>query len=335
MYRPLSIGVALALMLTFSTVSADVNVYSFRQPFLVKPLFGAFTQQTGIPVNVVFAKKGLLERLRREGRNSPADLVLTVDIGRLNDLVASNLVQPFNSKSVNAHIPPQYRHPDGLWTGLTTRARIIVTSKDRIKPGEIRDYQDLADPKWRGRICTRSGKHPYMVALTAARIAHEGVQSARHWLTGLKANLARKPQGNDRAQVRAIKEGVCDIAVINHYYMGKMLTDNKQAAWAESVDVVFPGQNGRGTHVNVSGAAVTRHAPNAAHALKLLEFLTDDQAQRIYAEVNTEYPIKRGVPWSKLLAAWGPYKADDLSLAKVADYRRAAIKMADEVGYDQ
>ena len=314
--------------------SNEVNVYSYRKPQLIDPMFEVFTEQTGIKVNSVFAKKGMLERLKSEGRNSPADLVFTVDIGRLSDIKDAGLTQPVDRVQVNGNIPTHYRDPEGHWFGLTTRARIIVTSKDRVKPGEITTYEQLIDANWKGRICTRSGKHPYMVALTASMIAHHGEAEAKKWLAGLKSNLARKPQGNDRAQVKAIKEGECDLAVINHYYMVKMLKDPEQVAWANAVNMVFPNQDGQGTHMNVSGMALTRHAPNKANAIKLMEFLASAQGQEMYVQKNGEYPAKAGVPLSALQNSWGSFKADSLSLAVVADHRAAAIRLADEVGYN-
>ncbi len=314
--------------------AADVNVYSYRQPFLIKPLFDAFTKQTGIKVNTVYAKKGLVERLKNEGANSPADLIFTVDIGRLTDAFDAGVTQAVDSPTLNANVPTQYRSADGHWYGLTTRARVIVASKERVKEGEITTYEELSDPKWQGRICTRSGKHAYSVALTAAMIAHHGEAKAKDWLTGLKANLARKPQGNDRAQAKAIKEAQCDLAVINHYYMAKMMRDAKQSAWADAIYLIFPNQQDLGTHLNVSGMALTKGAPNKANAIKLMEFLSGDLAQRMYAEENSEYPVKAGVPWSGLLASWGKFKADTVALDQVAKHRSDAIKMADEVGYD-
>jgi iron(III) transport system substrate-binding protein len=335
---PPAVAVIAALMtgaLAFSAhANEEVNVYSYRQPFLIKPMFEAFTRETGIDVNVVYAKKGLVERLNQEGANSPADLIFTVDIGRLTEAVKAGVTQPADNPALQANIPPQYQDPGRQWFGLTARARIIVTSKDRVKPGEIATYEGLADPKWKGRICTRSGKHAYMVALTAGMIAHHGEAKAQEWLRGVKANLARKPQGNDRSQVKAIMEGVCDVAVINHYYMGKMMANKDQAAWAASVNMVFPNQQSYGTHMNVSGMALTRSSPNKNNALKLMVFLSDDLAQQMYAEQNFEYPIKQGVPWSGLLQSFGSYKADDLSLAKIAMHRKTASKMADKVGYD-
>lgn len=314
--------------------NGEVNVYSYRQPFLIKPMFDAFTRKTGTVVNMVYAKEGLVERLIQEGDNSPADLIFTVDIGRLTDAVNAGVTQPVSSETLDVNVPPQYRAPDGNWYGLTTRARIIVASKERVKPGQITSYEELADPKWKGRICTRSGKHAYMVALTASMIAHHGEEYAEKWLSGVKENLARKPQGNDRAQVKAIKEGVCDLALINNYYMGKMVNNEEQSAWADAVNIIFPNQDGVGTHMNVSGVALTKSAPNREQAVALMEFLSDDLAQQMYAEQNFEYPVKEGVPWSGLLQSWGPFRADDLGLAEIASYREAASKLADKVGYD-
>jgi iron(III) transport system substrate-binding protein len=327
-------GALAAVLLGSNLAAADVNVYSYRQPFLIKPLFDAFTQETGIQVNTVYAQTGLVERLKSEGANSPADLIFTVDIGRLTDAVKAEVTQAVDNATLNANIPSPYRADNGHWYGLTTRARVIVASKERVKPGEISTYEELADPKWKGRICTRSGKHPYMVALTASMIAHHGEAKAKAWLSGLKANLARKPQGNDRSQAQAIKEGQCDIALINHYYMAQMMRDQEQSAWAEAVYLIFPNQNGRGTHLNVSGMALTKGAPNKADAIKLMEFLSGDLAQRIYAEDNTEYPVKPGVPWPDLLTSWGRFKADTMALDQVAQYRAEAVKLTDEVGYD-
>ncbi len=317
---------------------SEVNLYSYRQPFLIQPMLDAFTKETGIKVNVVYAKKGMLERLKAEGENSPADAVLTADIGRLNDMVEAGVLQPVHSDALERNIPAQYRHPDGLWFGLTTRARVIFASRDRVGTEEVLTYEDLADPKLKGRVCTRSGKHVYMVSLIASVIAHAGEDKAEQWLRGVKDNLARKPQGNDRAQAKAIHEGICDVAVANTYYMGKMATNEdkpEQKAWAESLRIVFPNQDDRGTHVNVSGAAVTRSAGNRENAVRLLEFLSDDYAQELYAEQNFEYPVKAGVPLHPLVASWGDFKADTIGLADVAKYRAAASKMVDRVGYDQ
>mgnify|MGYP001257046159 CR=1 FL=1 len=329
------LGLIIGLTGTVSVSQAgEVNVYSYRKPQLIDPMFAEFTKQTGIKVNSVYAKKGMLEKLQSEGRNSPADLVFTVDIGRLSDIQRAGLTQSVARTRFIADIPDNYMEPNGHWFGLTTRARIIVASKDRVAANAISTYEELADAKWKGRVCTRSGKHPYMVALTASMIAHKGIAGARTWLSGLRDNLARKPQGNDRAQVKAIKEGVCDIAVINHYYMAKMVKDPKQALWAEAVNVIFPNQSGRGTHMNVSGVALTKYAPNKENAIKLMAFLASETGQEMYAQKNAEYPVKPGIAWSDLQNSWGSFKEDSLSLAAVADNRAAAIKLADEVNYN-
>jgi len=315
----------------------EVNVYSYRQEFLMEPLYKAFTDETGIIVNSVYLKKGLIERLVQEGENSPGDIILTVDIGRLTDAVAAGVTQSLENEILSDNIPENYRDPDGHWFGLTSRARMIVASTDRINPDEITSYEDLADEKFAGQVCTRSGKHAYMVALTASIIAHAGPDVAEQWLAGVKNNLARKPQGNDRAQVKAIKEGECDIAVINNYYMGKMINDEKgeQQAWAKAVNVIFPNQEDRGTHMNISGIALTKAAPNKDNAIKFMEFLSTDEAQKIYAQVNYEYPVNPNVEQSELVKSWGKFKADDLALAEIASYRADASKIADKVGYDE
>ncbi len=323
---------------SWSAETGEVNLYSYRQPFLIQPILDAFTEQTGLQVNVVYAKKGMLERLKAEGDNSPADLVLTADVGRLNDMVEAGVLQPVSSDILERNIPARYRDPDGQWYGLTMRARVILASKDRVAPGAVTTYEDLADPKLKGRVCTRSGKQVYMVSLIASVIAHAGEDQAEEWLRGVKANLARKPQGNDRAQAKAVYEGVCDVAVANTYYVGKMATNEKkpeQKAWAEAIRVVFPNQKDRGTHVNISGAAVTKSAKNRENAIKLLEFLSEDYAQKLYAEQNFEYPVKEGVALHPLVASWGPFKADSIGLSEVAKHRAAASRMVDRVGYDQ
>jgi len=324
------------LVLGAATVPAadEVNVYSTRQAFLIQPLFDAFTAHTGTPVNVVFAKEGLAERLRAEGENSPADLVFTADIGHLTDLVDLDVVQPVSNQTLESVIPVSFRHPDGKWFGLTLRGRVIYASKDRVPEGAVASYDDLVDPRWKGRVCTRRGDHAYQVALLAAMIAERGEAAARAWLDGLKANLARKPQGNDRAQVKAIMEGVCDLALGNTYYMGKMLDDAEQRPWAEAAYIIFPNQDGAGTHMNLSGVAMTKSAPNREAAIELLEFLVSDDAQGLYAEVNHEYPVKDDVAWSDLLRSWGTFRMDTLDMEDVARHRDQALMMVNEVGYN-
>lgn len=326
---------ALSLILLSSTGYAEeVNVYSYRQPFLVEPLFEQFTETTGIKVNVVFSKKGLNERLEQEGRNSPADLIFTVDIGRLFDATEKDLTQPVNLEKLNENIPAQYRDPDGHWFGLTTRTRSIFASKERADLSKIKNYEDMSKPEWKGRICTRSGKHPYNLALIASMIAHNGEEQTKEWLKGVKANLAQKPQGNDRSQVKAIKEGVCDISLGNNYYYGNMLMDEEQKSWAEAVHITFPNSENRGTHVNISGMAMAKYAPNKAAAEKLMIFLSEETAQKIYSEQNFEYPVNPKVAPSKMINSWGEFKSDTLPLVEIAKLRKQAAQLVDQVGFD-
>ncbi len=326
---------ALALMGTALPALADeVNVYSHRQPELIQPLIDAFTAETGIAVNVAFVEKGMVERLEAEGDRSPADLVLTVDIARLMQVVDAGVTQAVQSDVLEANIPAEYRDPGDQWYGLTARARIIYASKDRVQPGEVTTYEDLASEKWKGRICTRSGTHDYNVGLTAAVLAHHDAAYTESWLQGVKANLARKPDGGDRDQVKAIWAGECDISVGNTYYMGQMLADDEQKAWAESVNVVFPTFEAGGTHMNISGVAMTKSAPNKEAALKLMEWLSSDAAQKIYAETNHEFPVKPGVERSALVAGWGEFTPDALSLADVAAKRADALKLIETVDFD-
>ena len=312
----------------------EVNIYSYRQPELIKPLTDAFTEETGINVNVAFLAKGMVERLQAEGDRSPADVVLTVDISRLAAVVNAGLTQPVESDVLDANVPDSYRDPEDHWYGLTTRARIVYASKDRVAEGEVTTYEDLADPKWAGRICTRSGTHAYNVALVSAILHHHGEEAAKTWLEGMKSNLARKPQGNDRAQVKAIWAGECDISVGNTYYMGKMLKDDEQKAWADSVNIVFPTFEDAGTHVNISGVAMTKASPNPVNALKLMEFLTSPTAQEIYATANFEYPIAPGTEADPLVQGWGGFDADTVNLMTLAGKRADAIKLIESVDFD-
>ena len=331
------VTVAMTLVAAPSHADGEVNLYSYRQPFLIEPMLEEFTKQTDTKVNVVFAKKGMVEKIKAAGDNNPADAVLTVDIGRLDALHKAGLLEAVDSAVLSEAIPANLRHPDGLWFGLTTRARLALTSKDRVKPGELSTLADLADPKFKGRICPRSGKHVYNVALIASVIAHEGEAAAEQWLAGVRDNLARKPQGNDRAQAKGIHEGMCDVAISNHYYMGKMATNEKkpeQKDWANAVNVQFLDQNGRGNHVNISGAALIKGAKNRDNAVALLEFLAGDTAQNMYATVNFEFPVKAGIKTDPLVESWGPFKSDTLSLQEIANHRAAATKLVDKTSFD-
>ena len=328
---------ALAASQAHAAGPGEVNVYSYRQPYLIEPLLKEFTEATGIEVNVIFAEKGLIERIEAEGRNSPADVLLTVDIGNLTQATASGIAQPIHSTTLDAAIPHAYRAEDDRWFGLTRRARVVYASKERVKQNSI-TYEELADPKWRGKICVRSGHHVYNIALIASMIAHHGEAWTEEWLRGVKANLARKPAGNDRLQVKGVYAGECDIAVGNTYYMGAMLKNDKepeQKAWAESVNILFPNSDDRGTHVNVSGAVMAKYAPHKDNAVALVEFLASDRGQELYADVNNEYPVKEGVAWSPLVKSWGEFKPDPISLDEIAALRKTASELVDRVGFDE
>lgn len=327
---------ALVALGTSAMSWAEVNVYSLRQEFLIKPMLEEFTKETGIPVNVVYVKDGLVEKLKQEGLFSKADVILTVDISRLEELVEAGVTQPFVSDVVNNNIPAHLRGEN--WAALTTRARAIYTSKERVgKLPASFTYQDLAKPELKGKVCVRSGKHAYNVSLVASMIARDGEAAAKAWLEGLKANLGQKPQGGDRDQVKAIKEGICDYSLGNSYYFGAMINNEKnpeQKEWAAAVEINFPNQETTGTHMNVSGVALAKHAPNRADALKLVEFLTGDVAQKMYAEANHEFPVKAGVARSELVASWGDFKADDLNVLDIAKHYQTALKLIDEVKFD-
>ncbi len=312
----------------------EVNIYSYREPGLIDPLLAAFTKETGIKTNVVFAKNGLIERLAAEGRNSPADLLLTNESGLLLQAAAAGVTQPLRDKVLETAIPASLRDADGNWFGLTRRARVVYASKERVKQDAI-TYEELADPKWRNKICIRSGQHTYNVALVASMIAHHGEAETEKWLTGLRDNLARRPAGGDREGVRDVQAGLCDLAVGNTYYMAQMLKNPEQKAWADAVRIIFPNAADRGTHVNISGMSLVKDAPNKANALKLMEFLVSPEAQKIYAEVNGEYPVVAGVPASPLVQSWGELHADPLPLTKIAELRKKASELIDRVQFDQ
>lgn len=329
-----TLAIALITTAIAAPALADVNIYSHRQPELIQPVLDAFTAKTGINVNTAYVEKGMVERLKAEGDRSPADLVMTVDIARLEEVVNAGVTQAVDSATLNDAIPAPFRDAGNQWFGLTSRARIVYASKDRVADGEVTTYEDLSSEKWKGRICTRSFTSDYNVALTSAHLAHHGAEATKTWLEGLKANLAKKPEGNDRSQVKSIWAGECDISLGNTYYMGQMLADPEQTEWANSVRIVFPVFEDGGTHMNVSGVAMTKAAPNREDALKLMEFLVSDEAQQIYAQTNHEFPIKPGVARSELVQSWGEFTPDTLTLDTLAELRPEALKLIDEVDFD-
>jgi iron(III) transport system substrate-binding protein len=312
----------------------EVNIYSYRQPELIKPLLDAFTKETGIKTNVLFLDKGLVERIQAEGENSPADVILTVDIARLTEAKEGGVTQAVNDETINKDIPANYRDPDGGWFGLTTRGRVVYASKERVKETAI-TYEELADPKWKGKICMRDAQHSYNIGLFASMIAHHGADYTETWLTGLKANLVAKPNGSDRSQAKAIFSGECDLGLANTYYLGVMMTNEKepeQKDWAGAVKILFPNAGDRGTHVNISGMAMAKNAPNKDNALKLMQFLSSGEAQKIYAEQVFEYPVLPGAEPSEIVKGFGSIKPDTLPLVEIAKNRKLASELVDKVG---
>ncbi len=312
-----------------------VNIYSYRQPFLIQPLFDAFTQQTGIEVKTVFASKGLIERVSLEGARSPVDVVLTKNFHHL-EKAGKTIAQPVSSKILTQHIPIALRGENNKWFGLTQRARVLFVSRDRVKEKHIH-YESLASPKWKGRLCMRSGQHPYNLSLFAAMQTHYGKAWTREWLKGVKANLVSKPAGNDRAQIKQIYAGKCDIALANTYYMGKMTTNEKipeQKKWALSVRLIFPTGVDFGTHVNVSGMVMAKYAPHPEAARQFMEFMVSKNAQKIYAETNYEYPARAGVEIAPLVASWGQLEADTTPLTSITKNYEKVSFLLDEVDFN-
>jgi iron(III) transport system substrate-binding protein len=338
--RSKAVAIATAAFATLFAGSAladgVVNIYSYRQPDIIKPVLDAFTAETGIKTEVLFLDKGLEDRILAEGTNSPADVILTVDIARLTNAKAKGVTQSLDDTTVNGNLPAEYRDPEGHWFGLTKRARVVYASKDRVKDTAI-TYADLADPKWKGKVCIRSGQHDYNLALFSAAIDHWGAEKTEEWMRGLKANLAHKPDGGDRPQAKAIFAGECDIALGNTYYVGLMRTNEKdpeEKDWGNAINVIFPTFENGGTHVNVSGAALAKNAPNRDNGVKLIQFLSSPTAQQIYAEQTYEYPVEPGLEPSEMVKSFGTLKADTLSLDEVAKNRKEASEMVDRVGLD-
>ena len=315
----------------------EINIYSHRQPFLINPFLDLFSQETGIKTNVVYSKKGLAQRLKAEGENSPADVILTVDIGRLYVYDDLDLLAPIDSKKLKNNIPNYLRSPDNTWFGLSKRARVIVVHNDKIAEGEITRIEDLANPKWKGKICSRPGSHVYNRGIMASVLAALGEEEAEKWAKAMVANFAKRPQGNDRAQVKAIHEGECEIALINNYYFGKLKfsEDPEQRKWADSVRLVFPNQaeGDRGAHVNISGGGIAKFSKNKEEAQKLLEFLTSEKAQKLYGEINFEYPANLKIEPGDELKSWGSFREDTLPIIKIAELAPDAQKLIDRVGW--
>jgi len=329
------LSVASIFTIAGAASAAELSIYTTREPGLIQPLLDSFTSETGIKVNTVFLKDGLVERVASEGESSPADILMTVDAGNLIDLVEKGLTQPVDSAALKEAVPEQLRDADGNWFALSMRARVVYAAKD-LDLNTI-NYEDLSDPKWKGKLCIRSGQHPYNTALIAAYIAHHGAEEAETWLAGVKDNLARKPAGGDREGAKDILGAICDIAIGNSYYVGLMRSGRggeEQKQWGDAIKVLLPTFKDGGTHVNISGAALAKHAPNKDEAVKLLEYLVSDDAQKIYAEANFEYPVKASVPADPIIAELGELKIDAKPLTEVVANRKQASELVDKVGFD-
>ncbi|MGF1605173.1 MAG: Fe(3+) ABC transporter substrate-binding protein [Rhodothalassiaceae bacterium] len=332
--------VLIGMCLLGSTLAAAqervVNIYSARHYDTDEALYDEFEAATGIKVNrLEGGSDQLIVRLRREGRFSPADILITVDAGRLWRAEQADLFQPVASESLTERIPANLRHPDNLWFGFSQRARLIFYRKGAIDPTQIQTYEDLADPELRGRVCIRSSGNIYNLSLMASLIAAKGEQAALEWAQGVVANFARRPQGGDIDQLRALGAGVCDVAVANSYYFARLMDSDasEDAAVVEAVGWVFPNQQGCGTHVNISGAGLTAHAPHRAEAIAFLEYLAGDRAQRYFAEGNHEYPAVPGVERTAPLDRLGPFKADPLNVAELGRYQALAQRLFDRAGW--
>ena len=316
-------------------LAQEVNVYTTRQPHLIEPIFEKFSEETGIEVNTLFAGSGLIERMKAEGDRSPADIYVTPDIANVKAATDEGLTQQHGVAAVEEHVPASLRDDDDHWFALTTRSRVAFASKERVEDGAITTWEDLADSKWDDRICIRPGHHSYNLTLFAAMIAHHGEEYTREWLKALKENLARKPQGNDTGQIRAVWAGECDLAIANTYYLGKMMADEESREAAEAVRVAFPSFEDGGAHMNISGGALTKHAPNPEEAKRLIEYMLSPEAQEMYAEMNYEYPVRESVELSKVVKSWGTFEPDDVPLEEIANFRDEALRLVEEVGFDQ
>lgn len=329
---------AATLLLTplLASASGEVNLYSARKEQLIKPLLDRFTEETGINVNLVTGKAdALLKRLETEGRNTPADLLITTDAGRLHRAKEAGVLKTVTSETLDTAIPENLRDPEGYWFGLSQRARPIFYVKGKVDPSELSTYEDLASAKWKGRICIRSSSNIYNQSLVASMIANDGEQQTEAWARGLVANFARPPKGGDRDQIKAAAAGQCDIAIANTYYAGAMLSgkDEEQKAAAAKMGLFWPNQEGRGAHVNVSGVGMTAAARNGENARKLMEYLVGEEAQKWYAEVNHEYPVRADVAWSEILESWGEFKADTLNLSRLGELNGDAVRLMDRAGW--
>jgi iron(III) transport system substrate-binding protein len=339
MSSPRSAAVLASLLVAFGAAgacAAEVNVYSSRHYDTDKALYENFTAATGIKVNLIEGKEDeLIERMRNEGGNSPADMLITVDAGRLHRAQQAGVLQPVATEILTKAVPAHLREPEGYWYGLSKRARILVYNTAAVKPEELSSYEGLTDPKWKGRVLIRSSTNVYNQSLAGSILAALGEKGAEDWAKGIVANLARKPQGGDTDQIKAVAAGEGDVAVSNTYYYARIVGSSKpeDKAIAAKLGVFFPNQKDRGTHVNVSGAGVAKNAPNKDNAVKFLEYLVSPAAQKLFAEGNYEYPVVEGAPVHPVVAAWGPFKEDQLNAAVYGKNNSEALKIMDRAGW--
>ena len=327
----------ITISISAGALAAEVNIYSARKENLIKPLLDQFSAETGIKINLITASADkLLTRMVNEGRNTPADILITVDAGRLYRAMQADIFQPVESKKIEQIVPAHLRHPDNYWIGLSQRARVIFYAPERVNPDQLSSYENLADERWKKRICIRGSGNIYNQSLMASLIAANGQQVAQQWAQSLVDNMARPPKGGDRDQLKAAAAGQCDIAIANTYYYGKMLENKKDMAQyeaAKKMALFWPNQEGRGAHVNVSGAGISKYSRNREDAIRLLEFLVSPEAQDWYARVNYEYPVNAEVKPSGLLESWGSFKADTLNLSRLGELNAEAVKIMDRAGW--
>lgn len=332
--RPvLALAVVAGLSSGSTAVAQEVNLYTHREPGLIKPILDKFTAETGVKVNIVFAKSGLAERIQSEGEQSPADLLLSVDVSTLTHAVGLGITQPIVTPALEKAVPAEIRAKDGSWIGVSARARVIYASKERVKD-EALTYESLAEPRFKGKVCIRSGQHEYNTSLIAAALAHLGPQGTENWLKGVRVNLAKKPSGGDRDVAKDIAAGLCDIGIGNMYYVGLMNNDANQKAWVNAIRVVMPTFKDGGTHVNISGLVLAKYAKNKASAVKLAEWLVGKSAQELYAAVNFEYPVVPGLSTDPFIASFGAPKPDNVPLDTIAKNRKVASELVEKVGFD-
>ena len=336
MLRVICGALLMAVISNGAALAESLGIYTHRQPFLLEPILEAYTKKTGVEFQTVYAPKGLAARLKAEGERTDADLVLTVDISRIKELADTGLLAPLASDTLNKHVPSHLRDANDRWTALSLRARIIAVSKERVGKQAITTIEDLASPKWQGRVCSRKGSHVYNRAVLASLIAHNGKEAAKNWTLGLVDNLARRPQGNDRAQAKAIYSGQCDVALMNTYYYGKMKFAKdkpEQQKWADSIEIAFFNQDGRGQHVNISAAGITQGSKRKELARAFLEWVTSEEAQQIYTKVNFEYPVNPNAQLSEEVASWGTFKMDMLPMNVIDDNSPQAQRIINETGW--